>query len=360
MSQEFDGHNTDNKDVHIDPDFWDDPEDALIRAAYFDKPAPSDDTPQLVKRVSGLVGTAKSKIKTKQKEIVAATQKQKRPEQDQHTLQELSTRLQLRNQERLEERKSASTSMTRGSALPKSVDGVSSYTPPKRFNDIAGGKKQRGIHMATLGGGFARAADLVKQLPLQRIRQHAVKLLRMSHAVVGRTRKRYIAIAVGGVLLLALSIRTLTLTRSRIQNPDKKGTSSQNKDVQSVQGVAVQKPDFTVLSPGNSSTTKTQERFDPSRKVASFQDQLKGSLVIVSQQQLPEKTVSDPQFLSKMAEGMYLKQRIETNKSTAYIGTSVEKGMQTVAFVYDRLLVLIKSDKTHADKDWVDYINDLH
>lgn len=91
----------------------------------------------------------------------------------------------------------------------------------------------------------------------------------------------------------------------------------------------------------------------------AFIDSFKGTQLSVSQQALPEAFKADVAgSVSKLAAQFSAKESVKVGDTPVYIGTSA-KGPQSVMFVRDELLVLIKSSSKLANEDWQQYIANL-
>lgn len=160
--------------------------------------------------------------------------------------------------------------------------------------------------------------------------------------------KRSIIAITAPVLVLAI-VAAVVIGR----NPSTK------KDTPSVAGaVSAQKPDFDTLLP-SSVTDESKIKFDPSKKVASFQDTIEGGRIVVNQQKLGETELKDAEFLRRTAIGFNLTTEVTTKKGQAFIGENRETNTQFAFFVYKDFLFLIQADKTYKYQTVVEYIDAL-
>lgn len=123
-------------------------------------------------------------------------------------------------------------------------------------------------------------------------------------------------------------------------------------------------PDFATITPNAESTSKVGgwQRISPSYAAAvyAYADTISGVGVTVSEQQLPVSFKSDPEGqLQKMATAYNATEQLTTGDTKVYIGTSIN-GPQSVIFIKNNLLVLIKSEKVIDNKSWLHYIAALN
>lgn len=117
-------------------------------------------------------------------------------------------------------------------------------------------------------------------------------------------------------------------------------------------------PDFTTLTPTEGFD---QSRFDSRLRVATFQDELSGGVITISQQPLPSDVANTPDGVSKLALSLEDKQTIDkvvTLKGIAYIARTAT-GRQTVIFSHQDLLIFITAAHLVTNQGWTDYINSL-
>lgn len=91
----------------------------------------------------------------------------------------------------------------------------------------------------------------------------------------------------------------------------------------------------------------------------AYKDEIESIEIIVSQQPIPEPFKGNVAAqVKQFAEGFGATTLLEANGSDAYIGRSAS-GPQWVIFTKSNTLVIIKSEKTISQADWVRYINSL-
>jgi len=122
-------------------------------------------------------------------------------------------------------------------------------------------------------------------------------------------------------------------------------------------------PNFTALLPKG----KTIEQLGGWEKLTSpngdafyvFVDNVHGVSVNVTQQRMPGKFKGDlNNKMTELARAYNANNKIDVDGTKVYIGTSA-KGPQSVLFVKDDVLVLMKSWATISDSDWIAYIRSL-
>lgn len=122
-------------------------------------------------------------------------------------------------------------------------------------------------------------------------------------------------------------------------------------------------PNFTPLIPKG----KTIEQLGGWQKLTPpsgdafyvFVDSIGGVSVNVSQQRLPGKFKGDiTNKMTDLARAYNANVKLDIDGTKVYIGTSA-KGPQSVLFIKNDVLVLIKSWATISDADWTAYIKSL-
>lgn len=152
------------------------------------------------------------------------------------------------------------------------------------------------------------------------------------------------------VLILVVGVGAFTVVNKKSQT---------KKDSPKVAGaVSAQKPDFDTLMPSNTSD-ESKIKFDPTKKVATFQDTIEGGRIVVNQQKLGETELKDAEFLRRTALAFNLKTEVTTKKGQAFIGENRETNTQFAFFVYKDFLFLIQADKTYKYQTIVEYIDGL-
>lgn len=157
-------------------------------------------------------------------------------------------------------------------------------------------------------------------------------------------------LAAFAVLVVGVSIGALLLTNKK---PGVK------KDTPAVAGAqSAQKPDFDTLLPKNDKD-ESKIKFDPTRKVATFQDTIEGGRIVVNQQKLGETELKDTGFLRRTSLAFNLTTEVTTKKGQAFIGENRETNTQFAFFIYKDFLFLLQAEKTYKYQVIVDYIDNL-
>lgn len=156
---------------------------------------------------------------------------------------------------------------------------------------------------------------------------------------------------------IVLAAATLLVAGSVLALMGKQSTAK--KDTPKVEGAtSPQKPDFETVLP-KSNPEEKKVKFDPTKRVASFEDVIQGNRIVVSQQKLGETELKDTEFLKRTALNFNLKTELTTLKGTAYVGINISKNVQIVAFIYKDFLFFIQTDVTYKNQVLIDYIQAL-
>ena len=136
------------------------------------------------------------------------------------------------------------------------------------------------------------------------------------------------------------------------------GVSSNNNSV------AVSGPDFKTLVPDG----KTVQLLGGWKLVSppgkpptyAFNDKINDIEISVSQSVLPEQDQTDPdKKVTEIAKSFNATKKLQTRYSTVYMGNSA-KGPQSLIFVKNNTLILIKSADVISDESWEKYIDSLN
>lgn len=94
--------------------------------------------------------------------------------------------------------------------------------------------------------------------------------------------------------------------------------------------------------------------------VYAYADSIDDVPIRVSEQPLPEQFRNNTEGKVKdLAEQYGATETIEVENNTLYVGTST-KGPQSAIFSKDKLLILIKSERTIEDEAWAKYVRSLN
>lgn len=178
------------------------------------------------------------------------------------------------------------------------------------------------------------------QLPRQAIAQELRSFLNS---------QKTMAIA-SGIVVLALAGIAFGFTQGQTQENTTDTSKAKSKN----------EPQYTTLLPEATSIKQLGGwvRVSPPGKSAvyAFQDSIKKTAISVTQQPLPTAFKTDPDSkLAELAKSYNATNKLKADKTVFYTGISA-KGPQSVLFVKDDVLVLIKSEKKVSDKDWSTYI----
>jgi hypothetical protein len=188
-----------------------------------------------------------------------------------------------------------------------------------------------------------------------------IKLPRISLPRFKPTKKQ----AVAGAAVLAVVIVSVVSFNLIGGKPD--NTVAQDPKRQTPAGVLnatdAKSPNFTAILPAGKSIEDLGgwARVSPADKdpVFAFTDTVDGVQLNVSQQQLPESLrTNTAQEIAKLAEGFAANEKLVAGDTTAYLGTSI-RGPQSVIFVKQNLLILIKSSTKLSNERWIAYITSL-
>lgn len=122
-------------------------------------------------------------------------------------------------------------------------------------------------------------------------------------------------------------------------------------------------PSFPVLTPNGNGVDDLGGFANIAPKdtppVYAYTDAIGEKKIKVSQQQLPDALRTDQAAkLKELAQGFNANTPLEIGDNTAYIGASA-KGAQSVVYIKGENLVLIASDDTIPNAEWVTYIGNL-
>jgi predicted ATP-grasp superfamily ATP-dependent carboligase len=122
-------------------------------------------------------------------------------------------------------------------------------------------------------------------------------------------------------------------------------------------------PTYDVVLPQRTSVTDLGgwQRVSPEGKdpVFAYNDEIDSVRIIVSQQAIPSSFEGNVAAqVKQLADSYSATTVIEAGGTDVYIGRSA-RGPQSVIFAKNNTLVLIKSEKTISQSDWVRYINNL-
>lgn len=250
----------------------------------------------------------------------------------------------------------------------KKLTGINGATPPAAASPVrpqAGAASSTG--MTRPSGTPVQPKEITVNISLPNMPKVALPKVRMPAVSLPRVSKGRMVAA--GVLLAAV-VGGFTVY-GFVQNRDN-DTVKTAADSASVNGVSIKelqaskqtsKPDYkTVLPNGNSiEAYGAWVRVSPPDKnaVYAYADKLNGVLINVSEQPLPSTFRADTySSLLELAKQYSANTTLQAGATTAYIGTSA-KGPQSVLFVKEDLLIMIKSASRIPNEKWQEYIQSL-
>lgn len=122
------------------------------------------------------------------------------------------------------------------------------------------------------------------------------------------------------------------------------------------------KPDYdTVVPKGRTASSIDWTRVSPPdhNPVYTYIDTIAKATINVSEQPIPDDFKANPvSSVETLASNYNANQKILVGTDTVYIGTS-EKGPQSVIFIKNNVLVLIKTDSRLSTDQWMSYISSL-
>lgn len=119
-------------------------------------------------------------------------------------------------------------------------------------------------------------------------------------------------------------------------------------------GIDLKTPAFKPLIPADKKNIR--QKYDPQRRVISYNDELAGTKIVVSQQALPEAFKLDPEItVEEMAKKFNATTPIKAGGITAYAGKSAD-GPQSIVFHASGKLVFIYAPQEMAQEHIITYI----
>lgn len=177
-----------------------------------------------------------------------------------------------------------------------------------------------------------------------------------------RLAKKHVITGVALVVVIVVSASSFNLIGGKPDNTIAQEPKQQTStDV--LHATDAKDPSFTAVLPAGKSIDDLGgwARVSPLEKdpVFAYTDTVDGVQLNVSQQQLPESLRTNTvQEVAKLAEGFAANEKIVAGDTTAYLGTSI-RGPQSVIFVKQDLLILIKSSTKLTNERWIEYIGSL-
>lgn len=185
------------------------------------------------------------------------------------------------------------------------------------------------------------------------LRQRLLKITKSWRGVRNRSRRLFarkaVKIALVGVFSLVLVGGVTLRVIDRLSKGDREVLGTDDNSTP---------PDFTTLQPDGGFD---ESRFDPTLRVATYQDELEGGVITISQQPMPSDVANSQDGVAKLALSLQDKQTIDqvvTHKGVAYVART-SSGHQTVIFSHLDLLIFVTGSHPITNQVWADYINSL-
>ena len=185
----------------------------------------------------------------------------------------------------------------------------------------------------------------------------SIPALRIPKRITAHNKKPVILV---GLVTLVVVTAAVVITRTNMNEANNSGE---------VQGAVTSNipigvtPSFPVLTPNGNGVEDLGGFANIAPKdappVYAYADSIGDKKIKVSQQQLPDALRTDQTSkLKELAQGFNANTPLEIGDNTAYVGASA-KGAQSVVYIKGENLVLIASDDTISNSDWVTYIGNL-
>jgi hypothetical protein len=120
-------------------------------------------------------------------------------------------------------------------------------------------------------------------------------------------------------------------------------------------------PNFDALKTTSEDGGSKEAVFDPEKEIYTYQDQLEGNIITITQQPMPDDIKNDTEGIKKLAlslTGAVSIDRLNTNKGVLHL-TQEENGSQRGVLGYNDLLLFLTSNQKISAPAWVDYVNGL-
>lgn len=141
-------------------------------------------------------------------------------------------------------------------------------------------------------------------------------------------------------------------------------TSGQIASVKGSSKINYQNAGYTPMLPKAASKRDVVEaalKYEPAKKVFSYNDSLAGGKgIVTSQQPLPKEYKNDPiSGLTAIASNVGASDWLATSKGKMYYGTNESGNGQMVVFTYRNILMLMRSGSEINPMTWKNYIDSL-
>lgn len=167
------------------------------------------------------------------------------------------------------------------------------------------------------------------------------------------TKKTIIIASVIVVIIIGIVIVGLIRVHNNSTHSTNNAVGSKSSDT----------PTYHTILPGNKSIDQLNgwTRISPPNNdpVYAYADTINTTAINVSEQPIPLAFKSDlTNKVAELAKTYNATSQFDTDNTKVYIGSSA-KGPQSVIFVKDNVLILIKSQQKIDNKDWQKYIESL-
>ncbi len=168
--------------------------------------------------------------------------------------------------------------------------------------------------------------------------------------------KKILVIAAAAAVVFALGLAVKTGVQSYLKSHKAQEAASA---LQAAPTAAKAKlnPSFKPLVPAGAQPQSAT--YDGQKDSYSYQDQIKGMQLMVSQQTLPAKFSASPAQLAAFAKSLQAQAAVSVNSGTAYLATDAKTGGQTVVMASRGVLLFAQSPFKHSDTEWASYLNNL-
>lgn len=167
--------------------------------------------------------------------------------------------------------------------------------------------------------------------------------------------KKILIIAAAAVVIFALGLAIKTGIQTYLRSHKAQEAASALQAAP----VAAKKlnPSFKPLVPAGAQPQTAA--YDGAKDSYSYQDQIKGMQLMVSQQTLPAKFSASPAQLAAFAKSLQAQAAVSVSDGTAYLATDAKTGGQTVVMASRGVLLFAQSPFKHSDSEWASYLNGL-
>lgn len=160
----------------------------------------------------------------------------------------------------------------------------------------------------------------------------------------------------GGLAALLISGTYLAFVLSRRENPTPITNSQPSELVENVEYQTILPKNKTIAELGGWRRVSPPDG-DP---VFAYIDKINEIPISVSQQPIPKQLMGDvDKKIEQLAKDYSATKILSVDTAKVYVGTST-KGPQSVLFVKNNLLIMIKSQKNIDDNSWTQYIRTLN